>query len=275
MNPQLQKLRRLETAMADLAHKAALIPSKQATLDPVQWAEQVTGYRLDTWQKEVLGSYHKRELLLCSRQVGKTETVALKAAYMARTQPGCRILTLAPSHRQSRNLFSRISHTLAADPNVSLDRMTQTECDLAGNGSTIRALPGNDPDRIRGMVADVILIDEGAFVLDSVLQIVFPMISTTNGSITMLSTPSGPDGVFYEEWESGNGWNRTRALAEDCPRISAEFLGEARQRLGDLAYRQEYGCEFIQSGSAFFSADLIADAFADPEPLSLIQEAFN
>lgn len=275
MNPQLQTLRRLETAMAALEHKAALMHTAEETPDPVDWAEKITGYELDPWQKDVMRSDHKRHLLLCSRQTGKTETVALKAAFMAKTQPGCKILTLAPSHRQSRNLFSRISHTLAADPSVKLDRMTQTECDLAGNGSSIIALPGNDPDRIRGMVADVILIDEGAFVLDSVLQIVFPMIATTDGSITMLSTPSGPSGVFHGEWEDGQGWNKTIALASDCPRISEEFLEEARLRLGDLAYRQEYLCEFLQSGSAFFSADLISDAFADPEPLSLIQEAFN
>ncbi len=275
MNLQLQKLRRLETTMTALSAKAAMLPSEQVSLDPVAWAEEITGYELDPWQKEVMRSDHKRHLLLCSRQTGKTETVALKAAFTAKMQPGCKILTLAPSHRQSRNLFSRISHTLAADPSVKLERMTQTECDLAGNGSSIVALPGNDPDRIRGMVADVILIDEGAFVLDSVLQIVFPMISTTNGSITMLSTPSGPQGVFHSEWEDGQGWNKTIALASDCPRISPEFLEEARIRLGDMAYRQEYLCEFLQSGAAFFSADLIADAFADPEHLSLIEEAFN
>lgn len=51
--------------------------------DPVAWAEQISGLDLDGWQKGVLRSTAKRLMLLCSRQSGKSEAVALLAAVIA------------------------------------------------------------------------------------------------------------------------------------------------------------------------------------------------
>ncbi len=56
--------------------------------------------------------------------------------------------------------------------------------------------------------------------------------------------------------------------ALDCPRISDDFLEQERQALGDLWFRQEYGCEFLETIDQVFRYDDIERALSDEvEPL--------
>ena len=52
------------------------------------------------------------------------------------------------------------------------------------------------------------------------------------------------------------------------PRIPPAFLAAERRALGDAWYRQEYGCEFLQSAEPVFRPEDIARAIsAEVEPL--------
>jgi hypothetical protein len=44
----------------------------------------------------------------------------------------------------------------------------------------------------------------------------------------------GKRGWFYEQWRDGEGYQRVKRTALDCPRISPAFLEEERTRLGPL-----------------------------------------
>ena len=56
--------------------------------------------------------------------------------------------------------------------------------------------------------------------------------------------------------------------AEQCPRISAEFLAEERQALGERWFRQEYLCRFEDALDAVFAyADIQAALRDDLKPL--------
>ena len=56
--------------------------------------------------------------------------------------------------------------------------------------------------------------------------------------------------------------------ALQCPRISDDFLEQERQALGDLWFRQEYGCEFLETVDQVFRYDDIERALSDEvEPL--------
>lgn len=58
-------------------------------------------------------------------------------------------------------------------------------------------------------------------------------------------------------YAAGVGWERTQITAEDCPRISPEFLADERQMLGEHAYRQEYPCEFLDANTAAFGSEMV------------------
>src|SRR5262249_35859478 len=71
-------------------------------------------------------------------------------------------------------------------------------------------------------------------------------------------------------WEGKSAWQRVKITADQCPRITPEFLAEELQELGERWYRQEYLCSFEDTIDAVFShADIMAALSPDVQPLSV------
>ena len=68
--------------------------------------------------------------------------------------------------------------------------------------------------------------------------------ASTGGRLVALSTPFGKRGWFHDAWHSTEAWQRVRITADQCPRISPEFLAEERRALGERWFRQEFMCSF-------------------------------
>ena len=74
--------------------------------------------------------------------------------------------------------------------------------------------------------------------------------------------------MFFEAWENGgNDWHRVKVAADQCPRISAEFLAEELRNLGPTEFSQEYGLQFIETSDSMFLSTTIENAFEDFPPL--------
>src|SRR4051812_29821300 len=78
-------------------------------LDRVAFARAVGIEKPDPWQVALLRSQSPRVLLNCSRQSGKSTVSGILALHTALYYPGSLILCLAPSERQSKELFSKIA----------------------------------------------------------------------------------------------------------------------------------------------------------------------
>ena len=87
--------------------------------------------------------------------------------------------------------------------------------------------------------------------------------AVSKGKLLALSTPFGKRGWFYEAWSGADHWNRVKVTADQCPRISPEFLAEEVRALGERWYRQEYACSFEETIDAVFSSADIAAALTD------------
>ena len=72
-----------------------------------------------------------------------------------------------------------------------------------------------------------------------------------------MTTPFGKRGFFHTEWHEGSDWQRVKVTAYDCPRISSEFLEEARATMGDWWFRQEFMCEFRETTDQVFAYEYI------------------
>jgi hypothetical protein len=142
---------------------------------------------------------------------------------------------------------------------------------LLGNGSRIIGLPGSE-GTIRGFSAvSLLLVDEAARVSDDLYWAIRPMLAVSGGGLWLMSTPFGKRGFFYETWVKGGGeWERVRVPADACARIPREFLEEERRTMGERWFRQEYGCEFVDSVSGVFDRELVERAITrDVRPLEL------
>ncbi|MDE2106218.1 MAG: terminase family protein, partial [Patescibacteria group bacterium] len=120
--------------------------------DPVALAKSVE-LPPDPWQAELITSASKRLLVLCGRQVGKSTAAALLALHTALFKPKSLTIMIAPSQRQSRELFSKARSAWDALISWGNDRgltyigpePTENNVLSAGfdNGSRIIALPAN------------------------------------------------------------------------------------------------------------------------------------
>ena len=73
-----------------------------------------------------------------------------------------------------------------------------------------------------------------------------------------MSTPNGKRGFFYREMtQSKVAWLRHTGPVSDCgERVPATFVEEEKER-GDLYFRQEYLCEFVENGIYVFDEEQI------------------
>jgi hypothetical protein len=230
------------------------------------------GMTADPWQQTCLRCSHDRILLLCSRQVGKSTTAAALALKAALLTAGALVLLLSPTERQSKELLRKVAalyRALGRPIPLARSKDSTLQIELA-NGSRIIALPGNEATTRGYSGAQLVVLDEAARVPDDLYFAVRPMLATSGGQLVCLSSAYAKQGFFYIEWTGSNRWHRVKVRADECPRISAEFLAEERRALGDRWYAMEYEGEFGDAIDAVFSHRDIMQACLDaPPPLEL------
>jgi hypothetical protein len=230
-------------------------------LSPVTWARDTLNFIADPHQAQVLDSAHRRVLVNCCRQWGKSTTAAVRALHHALHHPNSETILIAPGLRQSAELLRKIKK-LSPVALAKTDGSNRHSLQFP-YGARILALPGNR-DRIRGFSSvSLLIIDEAAWVPDSLYFAVRPFLAAApQASLLIMSTPNGDSGFFHQTWSSTQAWQRITVKAADCPRISASFLEEERAALTDHFFRQEYMCEFLSHNRAVFSSGLLDQFFS-------------
>jgi len=240
------------------------------------WAAACLGFNPDPRQADFLDCPHTRIALCTSRQSGKTQVAAAKALHSALAKPGTDYLLFGPVARQSGNLLHRI-RTFCKYLNLVTKSDPAHENSLVlPNGSRFVALPGV-PDNVRGFASvHVVIVDEAAFVDDAIYPAVSPMLAVSNGSLWALSTPNGQTNVFYELCNTpANGWTVLRSPAEECPRISPNFLAAERALHGEHLFAQEYQCAFVSAAIQFLDRSVIAAAKLPYQPTGVPCFGYN
>ena len=222
----------------------------------------------DDWQSAALASTATQTLVLASRQIGKSALAAALALRTAILQPRAPVLLLSPTLRQSGELFRKVLDLFnALGRPVGVLTETALRLELS-NGSRIISLPGTE-GTIRGFSGvAMLIIDEAARVADPLYFAVRPMLAVSRGRLVALSTPFGKRGWFHDAWFSTEPWERVQVMAEQCPRIRADFLAAERRSMGERWFNQEYRCSFEDCTDAVFSfADIQAALRDDVTPL--------
>lgn len=257
----LRKVNRLEAlTRARRNHDPAMLDRLRD--DPAQ-TMAAAGMPPDPWQEQLLRSSAPRMLMLASRQSGKSSVASALALHTALLQPRSLILLLSPSLRQSRELFRKIIslfNALRRPLAVTAESALRIEF---ANGSRVVSLPGTEKTIRSFSEVAMLIIDEAARVDDALYVAVRPMLAVSQGRLVALSTPFGKRGWFHDEWHGPAEWQRVRITADQCPRITPEFLAEERRALGERYFRQEYMTEFCETIDAVFSYADIQAAFSD------------
>jgi hypothetical protein len=218
------------------------------------------GFEPDPWQADLLNATDRNIILNCSRQVGKSTTVSIKAAHTGEVTSEGLVVITSPSERQSLELMLKAKHFINQS-GIAVENETKHSIEFV-TGTRLFALPGSEKT-IRGFSAvDLLIIDEASRLPQETYYAVEPMMAVSQGQTILLSTPCGKRGFFYEIWQHGEGWKRIMIPATECPRIPAEWLEKKRRELPYYWFMQEYMCEFLDAESQLISSDDIEVAFS-------------
>ena len=224
--------------------------------------------KLYTYQKRILKALvdNRFNVVLASRQIGKTTILTIFALWMVCFADDYRVLLIANKESTAINIFKRIRLAYEMLPNFlkpGVINYAKTGIELA-NGSSI-GISTTTSDAARGESINCLLIDEAAFIpaefMNDFWESVFPVISSSKKSkIFMLSTPNGVGNLFYniytESLDGGNGWHNERVDWWEVPGRDEKWRDMTAKALGSTdAFDQEYGNSFRSAGENALDKD--------------------
>ncbi|NWF86506.1 hypothetical protein HXY32_01625 [Candidatus Bathyarchaeota archaeon] len=252
-----------------LVHNLLSEELEESTGSPLVYAEKILGIKPYPYQAKLLEDSSKRIVACMGRQTGKTTTIAIKAIYYADKNPNVTVLITSPSLRQSMIMFDRIATFVYSTAYLrnKIVRATRTLIQF-GNESRIIALPCSE-NLLRGYTANMIILDEASWIPEEVItQILFPMLSTTDGYAILLSTPWDKNHIFYKAFINPT-YSVHKVKSSECPLVKPEFLEEMRQNMTHEAYLMEYEAEFVEALNSYFPQELIRKCVELAQKLNL------
>ena len=233
-----------------------------AALDPVAFAARL-GFVAEPWQEALLRSTSRRQLVACARQVGKTQTTALRAVHTALYQPDSLVLLISPSQRQSDELLRRCRAVYrACGRPLKATAESTTELSLE-NGSRLVSLPGTEGTSRGFAAARLLVLDEAARVEDDIFASVLPMVSS-DGAIVALSTPWGQRGWFHSLWaDTAGAWQRHKVSVYESSQYTPERIAEVRASVGSYVFAADYECVFGDTDQQLFGTEAVRRSFTN------------
>jgi hypothetical protein len=225
-----------------------------SAMDPVETFKAAFGLDPHPWQLAYLRSTAPTAVLK-SRQIGATAAAAAAAIHQAVYNRNHTVVVVAPGLRQSGEIVVRARAGL----NELGERMIADSASLLRlrNGSRIASLPGTQTS-VRGWVADLLVLDEAAFIPEETWIAARALVAATGGRTIVQSTPWDAAGPFHALVTGDDpGWLRLSVPASEVPSISSAFLDSERAALGPEVYAREYECEFGAVGASLFSIERI------------------
>jgi len=236
----------------------------QVPEDPVDFCQKWFKFTPTEYQARLLRDKSKRIVVRWSRQAGKTTTLALRAIWFALKHPKTLTLIVAPSLRQSMILADKLQDFLTGLPQSSrkaiIDKLQRTVIRFK-NASRIVALP-NSPNLLRGYTANMCILDEAAFFRDDELviyNVIMPMLSTTDGTLIVSSTPWSTDSVFYKMCMNPE-YSQHVVTWEDVVKaglVKREFIEEMRASIPEERFQREFESRFVEDIDAWLPQSLI------------------
>lgn len=209
--------------------------------------------------------YHNRidrfSVLVAHRRAGKTVACVnelIKGALSCeRSKP--RFAYIAPLFKQAKDVaWEYLKEYTAVIPGREVNE-TELRVDLP-NGSRVRLYGADNPDSLRGIYLDGVILDEYADMRPSIwTEVLRPALSDRLGWATFIGTPKGHND-FWQKWqdsENAQDWFRLMLKASETLIIDPNELAAARRDMSPDEFDQEFECSFTAAvRGAYYAKDL-------------------
>ena len=203
-----------------------------------------------------LDFHHRKErwaVLTCHRRAGKTVATicdTIRRAIME-NKPDSRYAYIAPFYAQAKNIAW--DYLLKyAEPAIVKANQSELWVELV-NGSKIRLFGAYNPDALRGLYLDGVVLDEYADMKPRLWgEIVRPLLTDRNGLngyqtwATFIGTPKGHNAFYdiYTHAQKNDNWYVKTLRADQSGLIPEAELLDAQQSMSANQYEQEFLCSF-------------------------------
>lgn len=220
----------------------------------------VKGFTPHPDQRRVINTIENSEAkfitLVTGRQWGKTLLGINLILKWALTTNNSTLMWVAPVYSVSKKVLEEITNAVGGTPVVKSINKSDMEIRFI-NGSKILFRSGEREDNLRGNTLDYLVVDEAAFIKDTVWNQVLKQTVMVKGKrVFFISTPKGKNFLYSLHMKGLEGDEKTylslNGTSYDTPYISKDELEEAKQNLPEAVYRQEILAEFIDDGGEVF-----------------------
>ena len=214
---------------------------------------------LNQGQRQVTASGARFRVVIAGRRWGKTHLAVRELARVCR-QPRKRTFYVAPSYRQAKQIvWDPLKYRL-----IDLGWVRKiNESDLTVtliNGSSISLRGADNPDSLRGVGLDFVVMDEFAMIDEKAWnEVLRPTLSDKQGSAMFISTPMGQGNWAYELYQRGmateeHQWESWQFTTLDGGNVTEEEIEQAQRDLDERTFRQEYLATFETAGNRIYYA---------------------
>ncbi len=198
--------------------------------------------------------------LVCHRRMGKTVACVgdLVAKALHTKKKNARFAYIAPFYRQAKDVAWQYLKEMTENVAVKV-RESDLRIELP-NGAWITLYGADNPDALRGLYFDGIILDEFGDCRPALwAEVVLPTLLDRKGWAVFIGTPKGKN-HFYQmnkrAMEEDN-WYQMTCKASESGLLDPDDLKEIRGQMSPEQYDQEMECSFEAAVQGTYYADLI------------------
>ena len=210
---------------------------------------------LHAYQYQLYDQMRRWNCWVCHRRFGKTvlclQILLVRACRNPLLAP--RYAYIAPLYKQARAAaWDYLRHLAAYIPGTRFWE-NELRCKLAQNGAEIRLLGADNPDALRGIYLDGVVLDEYAQMRPRLWsEVVRPTLSDAvrqaegNQWAVFIGTPYGQNHFYdlYTQAQQDAAWSTALLRASTTQIVPETELALARRQMSAEAYDQEYECSW-------------------------------
>ena len=168
---------------------------------------------------------------------------------------------IAPTYSQAKKIaFDYLKYYTKNIPGTKYNE-TELRADFV-NGARITLLSSENPDSIRGIYLNGVVIDETAQINSELLsEVITPALSDRKGFMVLIGTPKGMANIFYDYYQKAQAdpkWFLYIAKASETKIVDDDELAAALNVMGSQKYSQEFECSFLGNIQGSIYGDIIA-----------------
>jgi hypothetical protein len=220
-------------------------------------------YRARAGQAGLHGDPARFKVVVAHRRFGKTVFAAMQLVRAAAgAAPGvARFAYVAPFYRQAKAIVWDYLRQYGRCIEGARFHETELRCDLP-NGARISLYGADDPDSLRGLYFDGVVLDEYAQMDPRAWsEVIRPALADRGGWAVFIGTPMGRNSFWrlYEQAKTAPGWRAALFRASETGVLPAAELAAARAAMSEAEYAQEFECSFDAAiRGAYYAREMAA-----------------